>query len=147
MCAVPWGTIGRFFAGLLPLVIGGVVTYIAWAQYQINRRQYRLALFERRIAIYNALTARCAAVVEAMSSDLQGNIKFIRATRDHEFLFGPEVGTFVNEIWKQGNRLMTLQAVEPRRPDQESVIVDWFSIQISEARKIFSKYMDFTDDY
>ena len=72
------------------------------------------------MAIYSAVTARCAEVVEAMASDLPGNIKFLRETRDHEFLFGPEVGVFINDIWKQGNNLTTYMALDsgnrPRKP-------------------------------
>jgi hypothetical protein len=144
---VPWATIGRVIAGALPLLIAGVVAYIAWAQYQVNRRLYRLALFEKRMAIYTAVTARCAAVVSSMSSDLPDNIKFLRETRDHEFLFGPEVGVFINEIWKHGNKLHMFQAIRPQQPVQEAEIVEWFNLQLSEARKFFAKYMDFTDAY
>jgi hypothetical protein len=147
MCNIPWGTIGKVLAALLPLVIAGVVAYIAWAQYQINRRQYRLALFEKRMAIYKAVTERCADVVGAMASDLPGNIKFLRETRDHEFLFGPEVGVFINEIWKQGNNLSVFMALRPRQPAKETEIINWFNTQLSEARKYFSKYMNFTDAY
>lgn len=147
MCNFSWGAIGRFIAGLLPLIIAAAVAYIAWAQYQINRRQYRLALFEKRIAIFKSVTARCADVVSATASDLQDNVKFMRETRDHEFLFGPEVGVLIEQMWKQGNALNTLQALQPRQPAREADIVAWFSAQISEARQIFSKYMDFTDDY
>jgi hypothetical protein len=147
MCALSWTTVGHVISGLLPLVIAGVVAYIAWAQYQINRRQYRLALFEKRMAIYSAVTARCAEVVQSVSSDLPGNIKFLRETRDHEFLFGPEVGVFINEIWKQGNNLTVFMALRPRQPDKETEIINWFNTQLSEARKYFAKYMNFTDAY
>lgn len=147
MCNVPWGTIGKVLTALLPLVIAGVVAYIAWAQYQINRRQYRLALFEKRMAIYSAVTARCAEVVQTAASDLPGNIKFLRETRDHEFLFGPEVGVFINDIWKRGNNLTTYMALRPRQPDKETEIINWFNTQLSEARKYFAKYMNFTDAY
>lgn len=147
MCAFPWGTFGKVIAGALPIGIAIAVAYIAWAQYQVNRRQYRLALFERRMAIYTAVTARCAAVVSANASDLDGNIKFLRETRDHEFLFGQEVVAFITEIWKQGNNLSTYMALRPRQPAKEAEIVNWFNTQLSEARKHFAKYIDFTDAY
>jgi|HubBroStandDraft_4_1064222.scaffolds.fasta_scaffold287100_2 hypothetical protein len=147
MCGITWEAIGKFISAALPIGIAIAVAYIAWAQYEINRRQYRLALFEKRMAIYNSVTARCAAVVQTMKSDLQENIKFIRETRDHEFLFGPEVKTFIDEIWKQGNNLDMYQALRPARPDKETEIMNWFNVQLSEARKIFLKYMNFTDAY
>jgi hypothetical protein len=144
---VCWDTIGKFLAGSLPLVIAGGVLYFAWEQYQVNRRQYRLALFDKRLAIYNTVTARCAAVVDATTSNLKDNIAFIRATKDHEFLFGKEVASLMDELWKRGNDLMTLQAVQPSQPDKENEIVIWFHNQLSGARAVFSKYMDFTDVY
>lgn len=147
MCNIPWDTIGKFLQGFLTLVIAGGVGYVAFAQYAINRRQYRLALFEKRFAIYNAVAERCADVVRTARSTAEENIAFIQATRDETFLFGPEIHQFIDEIWKRGNDLYALQAMVPREPAQETPIVLWFNDQLREARKIFFKYIDFTDDY
>ena len=76
------------------------------------------------MAVYNATTARCAAVVKAMASDFPENTKFLRETRDHEFIFGKEVGAFIDQIWKQGNKLNTLQALTPRQRERETEIID-----------------------
>ena len=46
--SVNWSGIGHVLAASLPVVISAIVTYIAAQQYAVNRRQHRLALFEKR---------------------------------------------------------------------------------------------------
>ena len=147
MCDFPLQTIGNVLTGMLTPLIAAVVAYIAWEQYQINRRQYRLALFEKRLVIYNAVMLRLAEVVQLYASPLQDNIRFVRETRDHEFLFGPEVKLFIDQIYKHGNNLMTLQAVQPRKPQDEADEVNWFNVHLTEARTLFFKYIDFTEKF
>lgn len=79
-----------------------------------------------------------------MDSALAKNIRFIRETRDHEFLFGPEVGAFINSLWKRGNDLMTLKAINSAAQRQTEVI-EWFDKQRSEARSIFFDCINLTD--
>ena len=145
MCSFPgWDTIGKISAGLLTPLIAGVVAYVAVQQYKINRRQYRLALIEKRLVIYNAVLSRIVEVVNDMDSPLDKNIRFIRETRDHEFLFGPEVAAFINDIWKRGNDLMTLKLTSS--PGQRQIdIINWFDQQRAEARSIFFDYINLTD--
>jgi hypothetical protein len=144
MCYIPWDTIGKISADLLTPLIAVVVAYVAVQQYKINRRQYRLALIEKRLVIYNAVLGRIVEVINDMDSTIGKNIQFIRETRDHEFLFGPEVGVFINSLWKRGNDLMTLKAINSASQRQTEVI-EWFDKQRAEARAIFFDYIDLTD--
>jgi hypothetical protein len=147
MCTLSWEGIGQFVAAALPIGIAIAVAYIAWQQYEINRRQYRLALFDKRLAIYTAAMARCSSIIRKGRSDLQENFDFSRETRDHEFLFGPEVGIFIDGIWDHANKLDALKALNPRQPDKETEMMKWFMKQLGEGRKIFLRYMNFTDSF
>ena|SRR6266446_10572253 len=86
-------------------IIGIIATYIACAQYAINRRQYCLALFEKRLAVFNRVMSMMTSVLEMTEPKLAENIRFIRDTRDHELLFGKEIGALINEIYKKANAL------------------------------------------
>ncbi len=122
-------------------IIAVVATYIALEQYRINRRQYRLALFEKRYSIFNSTATFIAGILQTASVTIPECGQFLRNTRDHEFLFGPEIGAFINEVYKQGVALHTYVSTNngPKQVESE----EWFSGQIENARALFKRYIDF----
>src|SRR5437773_1436515 len=100
-----WGEVGRLLSASLPVVISGIVTYIAWQQFVINRRQHRLALFEKRMVVFSSTMKMIAAVVQTANPTLPQCFQFIQETRDHEFLFGSEVGEFINKVYRKAAAL------------------------------------------
>jgi late competence protein required for DNA uptake (superfamily II DNA/RNA helicase) len=141
-CAIDWEKLVRVLAALLTPVIAIVTSYIAYQQYQTNRRQHRLALFDRRMAVFNSTMNLIAAVLQRAEVDLAQLFALLRETRDHELLFGPEIGEFINEVYKKGLDLNTRAAVagqEVRRVE----LVSWFQRQSDVAREKFLKYLDF----
>ena len=132
-----WAAVGSVFT----LVLSGILTYVAYQQYVINQRQYRLALFEKRMAVFNSTMEMIASVVKSANPTLPECFQFIQDTRNHEFLFGPDVGEFINEVYKKATALrahiMTAGAA------QQTPIMQWFVDQMGEARKMFLPYLDF----
>ena len=146
MCSLShlnWATVGTVLSASLPLVISGILTYIAWQQFAINRRQHRLALFEKRMAVFDSTMKMLASVGQTANPDLSECFKFIRETRDHEFLFGPEVGAFINAVFKKATALHAQIQVGPGGAAQQTEIMTWFIGQMGEARKLFLPYIDF----
>jgi LPS O-antigen subunit length determinant protein (WzzB/FepE family) len=155
---IDWDLVGKAISAALTLLFAGVVAYVAVQQWKLNERlekvsqeqlkvnsrQYRLSLYEKRLAIYNATFARLAEVLDNTNSSFQDNVKFIRATRDNEFLFGQEVADFINNIWTKGNELWAHQQVGGTAQRQAEIIA-WFDAQRAEARNVFKKYIDFTE--
>jgi len=141
--SINWLSVARFFSAATAPVVAVVVAYIAVAQYRINRRQYRLALFEKRMAVFNSTMEMISYVVQKSNPELLECIRFMRDTRDHELLFGPEVVAFINEIYKKATLLHTQIAVGPHTAKQQGETVEWFCNQMSVARKVFLKYLDF----
>ena len=140
---VNWSGIGHFLAASLPVVISAIVTYIAWQQYAVNHRQHRLALFEKRIVVFNSTMNMLAAVVQSANPTLDQCFQFIKETRDHEFLFGPEVGEFINEVYQKATALHAYIQTGPGGAAQQTEIMTWFISRMAEARKIFLPYLDF----
>ena len=142
-CSVDWSRLGRVLTASIPPLVAVIATYIAFAQYWINRRQYRLALFERRMAVFNSTMNMIASVIQSVNPELAECIQFMRDTRDHELLFGPEVGVLINEVYRKATLLHAHIAVGPHTAAQQTQTLDWFINQMGEARKVFLKYLDF----
>jgi hypothetical protein len=143
IASVNWSGIGHVLAASLPVVISVVVTYIAWQQYEVNRRQHRLALFEKRLAVFDSTMNMIVSVVQSANPTLPECLKYIRETRDHEFLFGPEVGTFIDEVFKKATALHAHVQVGVGGAAQQTEIMTWFIGRTDEARKVFRPYLDF----
>lgn len=141
--SIDWPQVGRFFSAFIAPVTAAIATYIAVAQYFINRRQYRLALFEKRMAVFNSTMEMIAYVVQDCNPQMPECIRFMKDTRDHELPFGPEVGAFINEVYRRATLLHTQIGVGPHTAKQQGETVEWFCNQMSVARKVFLKYLDF----
>jgi hypothetical protein len=124
-------------------LIAIIATYIAVEQYSINRRQYRLALFKKRMAIFNTTAKFIATVVQTANVTVNECAEFLRETRDHEFLFGREVGEFINEVYRQGTALHAHMGMGVEHVAQQQEIMEWFAGKIADARTVFAKYLDF----
>jgi hypothetical protein len=120
-----------------------IVAYIAVAQFFINRRQYRLALFERRMVVYNSTMNMIASVLQSTRPTTDQAIQYLRETRDHEFLFGPEVGTFIDKVYKKTIELEAHNAVGFEAAARRTEVLKWFPGQMGEARKVFLRYLNF----
>jgi hypothetical protein len=142
-CFIDWSYVGRVLSAAITPLVAVIATYVAIAQFLINRRQYRLALFEKRMAVFNSTMNMIASVVQSANPKLDECLKFLRETRDHELLFGPEVGKFINEIYDKAVTLHSKTAGEPATGAQQTEALNWFAKQMREARKIFLKYLDF----
>jgi hypothetical protein len=134
----------RIASGLLTLLIAGIVAYIAWQQYQVNHRQHRLALFKHRIQVFNATMALIATVLQQPQVEYDRLFAFVRETREHEFLFGPEIGEYINDLFKKGAELHArLMVADQTNFEKRTELLEWFAGQSKTAGEKFRKYLDF----
>jgi hypothetical protein len=138
-----WSHIGRILLVVIPILTAAISSLIAFAQYRINRdNDRRLALFERRKAIYDRTMEMIASVMQRANPSLDECLKLLRDTRDHELLFGPEVGAFIDEIYKRALALEAQNAMGHHDVEKRIETMNWFADQMREARKVFLKYLD-----
>lgn len=148
-----WSKVAPLLQSLLTPVIAiatialGVVTIrIQRQQARTNALHLRLALFERRMKVFDATMNMIAAVLRDAKVDLNQLFDLIRETRDHEMLFGPEVGKYIEEVYSRGLELRTRIVVGTQEDIQRSTdLLKWFNGQSAVARQIFLKYMDFRE--
>ena len=115
-------------------------------QAETNALQLRLALFEKRMKVFDSTMDLLAAVGREAKVELNQLFALLQNTREHEFLFGPDVGSLIDEIYKRGLELRTRQRVRTDEDDsiaKETELLIWFVGQMTEARRIFLPYIDF----
>src|SRR5260221_412221 len=93
---VDWDKVVRIASALLTPLIAVAATVIALQQHLVSRRQYRLSLFEKRLAVFNSVMKMIASIVREGKAELGDCYALIQETREHEFLFGPEIGSYIN---------------------------------------------------
>lgn len=143
MHSIDWALVSHTMSAFLTPLIAVIAVFIAYQQFVINRRQHRLALFEKRMAVFNATMKMIASVIQSANPNLQQCFQFMQDTRDHEFLFGPEVGNFINQVYSKAVALHTQIAIGPHTVAEQTQTLTWFTGQMGEARKVFLKYIDF----
>ena len=121
-------------SALLTPLIAVIATYIAWQQHVMNRRQLRLALFEKRMAVFNGVIKLISAVVRQARVEIDDLYGFLTDTYGYEFLFGKEVKTYVDELYEKA------ADVHARMANEEECLF-WFCGQAEQARKVFAKYL------
>lgn len=144
LSAVNWSELFKISSGLLTPLIAAIAAHIAYQQWKTNDLQRRLALFEKRLAVFDATMNMLASVLREANAELEHCFRFLKETRDHEFLFGPEVGAFIDEVYRRAVELHTHLVTTPQGGERLTEILDWFSGRMGEARQVFKKYMDFT---
>jgi hypothetical protein len=139
--AFPWWILEWSHSGTPIIAI--IATYVACAQYAINRRQYRLALFEKRWTIFNATAKFIAGILQEANVTIPQCIQLLQDTRDSNFLFEQDANDFINEVYQQATALHAHMAMGAEHAQQGHDVMEWFAGKIAEARTIFGRYLDF----
>jgi hypothetical protein len=95
-------SIADLSSALLTPVIGVVTTIILVNQYRLERRRWRLDLFEKRYAVYRAALEFIYSMLRQgkCTPDSQG--AFLDGTRDRGLFFEDEIREILDEVWKAG---------------------------------------------
>jgi hypothetical protein len=98
--------------------------------------------------VFNAVQELIALILqEARLTSFEPFLKLLRETRESHFLFGSEVGDYIDDLYDRGNRLRAIHAaargdvLRPEDIPEETEINMWFSGQTAIARAKFLKYM------
>jgi hypothetical protein len=130
-----------------------IAVWIAYRQYHNDRVRVTMELYEKRFAIYKAFTD----LLDAISCEATANEDQIRTysqkTRDSYFLFGPEVGEYIEHIFKQAWELRCQDKKihgphgPPVGPEREALchtnveLLKWFNRHAEVGRRKFRKYL------
>ena len=89
-------------ASLTPL-IALVALYIAYQQWQTNRRRLEINLYARRLRIYQAVAKYISTVLTGLHPKLEVLFEFRQSTAEADFLFGPDIRDYLDDLFKHGS--------------------------------------------
>jgi hypothetical protein len=135
------GRIIQVSSGLLTPVIAVIAVYIAYQQHLTSRRQHRLALFQQRLAVFNATKKLLLSIVADASVDLNQLREFSSDTSQHLFLFGQDIEMYVRELYK--NALDYRGLHRKPSPEDDTQLLLRFTDDLVNLESRFLPYMDF----
>ncbi|MDS4031964.1 MAG: hypothetical protein RKO66_18110 [Candidatus Contendobacter sp.] len=91
--------------GLLTPLIACVATYIAWQQWQTNKQKFVLDRYDRRLKVYEEVRKILSIIVRDAKASYEDLLKFRTAVSEADFLFGPEIPAYIDEIYQKGVQL------------------------------------------
>src|SRR5215831_2737425 len=129
----------RISSAFLTPLIAIIAAWIAFRQWRTHHLQYRLALLEKRLAVFNSTVTFIALVMQQGTVSDTDCTRLLVDTREHQFLFGPEIADFINEVHDRGVDLYALVPANQGNP-QITEIRNWFRDQMGEGQRRFKAY-------
>lgn len=139
----------------LTALVAVIAVWIAYQQYRTARHRLRLDLFERRMAVFEALMALVQTAIKKGDVELEAIFKFGYDTRQAEFLFDQPIVDYIDDVRKRAIRFRSLNdklheqglpvgEERSRVVAEESALLDWFVTQSeSGASAQFTSYLCF----
>ena len=148
MCCAPhWSA---YFAALTPLVVAVIAGWIAYRQMQVARDKLKLDLFDRRMAVYEAVRDANGAAVTSAKLTQQQEIDFLKGAKSARWLFGDDVEEYVSKkFWQKLTELSLHVAMSESEDSAEraahargrSEVLQWMSNQYKEFDQLCAKYL------
>lgn len=143
--------------GLLTPAIAIIASYIAYQQYQVNKRKFDFERFEKRFKVFNVVRDMLIRMQRDFKPEIAELQTFIGETLEADFVFGPEIPAYIDEMVKRGWLLRSahdqyrdmFQPI-PQGYDHEKVVNQihdqetWFTNQITTGvlKAKFKPYLD-----
>lgn len=119
----------------LTFLVGAGLLSVAYAQWRTANQKVVVDLFDRRVKVLEALRSAIGQIAREGEADPEASQAFTRAQVDAEFLFGPEVKTYLEGIALDIIKLRSYRVISER--DAE------FSKKIEMKGAIFERIVDF----
>ena len=86
-------------------IVACIALYIAYQQWRTNHRRLQVDLYDRRLRLYQAVTKYISVVLTNFHPKLDDLFEFRRSTVEADFLFGPDVRAYLDELYEHGLQL------------------------------------------
>lgn len=140
---------------LLTPVIAIIATYIAWQQWQTNHQKLNLDRYDRRLHVYEEVRKILSIIARDAKASTEDLLKFRTSVSEADFLFGPEIPEYIDQLYKRGLKLWLWNEKyrdytqeKPEGYDHEKVVdemhkeLTWLTEQFEPAKEKFQKYLD-----
>jgi hypothetical protein len=142
-------------SGLLTPVIACGMLYIAYQQWRTNENKWRFDRYDKRLKVYQEVTKTLSVIMGTVHPEMPDLFEFRKQTAEADFIFGPEIPEYIEEIFRRGTKLhyaneqyRDITQTPPPGYDHEAVVkqmheqIDWIAAQFPIAREKFKKYLD-----
>ncbi len=140
---------------LLTPLIAIVATYIAWQQWRTNQQKLNLERYDRRLRVYEEVRKILSIVMRDARAGYEDLLKFRTSVSEADFLFGPEIPAYIDEIYKHGVQLELWNSQycqsgqeTPEGYNHQNIVAGshaelaWLTAQFEPAKEKFKKYLN-----
>lgn len=138
-------------SGFLTPVIAIITASILILQYLLAKRRWRLDLYDKRYPVYLTTMQYISFIIQEANLTQEELVKFLRNSKDKEFLFGDDVKGYLNELYSKGVGLMRYTRLQERKNlqeekrlgyvDKETELLEWFRNQFEVSKRLFGQYL------
>jgi hypothetical protein len=143
--------------GLLTPLIAIIATYIAWQQWKGNQLKLKMDRYDRRLRVYQEVVKMLKECANGELREFRVIIDFGASTAEADFLFGPEIREYLDEISSRAAKLRSanVQYRDHTQPvpagyDHEKIVnemsvqTNWFVEQLVGfiAKDKFGQYLN-----
>jgi hypothetical protein len=107
---------------VLTLILAAAIACFAWRQHNLDKNRLRAELFDRRVAVYDAMKRFVADIISSGTTTLDSLVAMLRETRHAQFLFksSDDIAGFIKHFYNRGVDLkFTKKEHESIRSSQE----------------------------
>ncbi len=128
---------------LLPIILTIFAIYIAYQQYQTNRRKLKLDLFDKRFRVFQSTKDFIQGVINGASYSEENQNLFHLNTRGAQFVFGSDIQDYLDEVWSKFVDLEVLknESSISERARESGELKKWFLVQLKTIDSKFESYM------
>jgi hypothetical protein len=139
------------------ICIAITTTYIAWQQWKGNQLKLKMDRYERRLRVYQEVVKILKECANGELREFRVIVDFGASTAEADFLFGPEIRQYLDEISSRAGKLRSANVQYrdftqpvPAGYDHEKIVnemgiqTNWFVEQLVGfiARDKFGKYLN-----
>jgi hypothetical protein len=147
-------TVVSILSALLTPFIAVITTYIAYQQWQGSKLKLKMERYERRLRVYQCVVKMLKQCANGDLREFAVLVEFGAATAEGDFLFGPEIRQYLDEISTRAAKLRSanvqykdITQPAPAGYDREKIVNEmgaqtaWFVNQLvdSIAKNNFEK--------
>jgi hypothetical protein len=138
--------IGAGLGAMLTPLIAIITVVILVLQYLLAARTWRLALYDKRYAVFRFTMEYISSVVQDTTMSADRLSRFLAQTRESEFLFHQEIHAFMKSLYSKGTDLLTIEAERSdderaKNAEKKREILKWFGDQLAVATCRFGRYL------
>ena len=136
-------------------MIGLGTLFIAYQQWRMNDSKFKFERYEKRLRVYEEVRKILSIVMRDGNANLDDLLHFRSSVSEADFLFGPEIPAYLDEIYMKGIDLHSAKdqfrdntQTRPPRYDHQKICdqmngaLIWLTQQFEPAKEKFRPYLD-----